>query len=208
MNFCNFDSYTFDENISWQIIKNKLIFRLSKGISIIRSISTKKFQLLLSHIVSSKNEDAFSAEELKKLGESLKISNEDVVLLINSVKYIVKQSSKVILKPTTLEKQLKEHLKFDDDKTKVFMEVWCKEINADVGSFDDILNLDDLAWEQIVKVADQVSVEQQEPAARLQLNLSSTHNKKNITVELDKEELLQLYNTIEAIQMKLDNFNM
>lgn len=165
---------------------------------------------MLSHIATSKNEEAFTPNELKKLSESLRISDEHVILLINSIKYILKQSSKVVLKPTTLEKHLKEHLKFDDEKSKVFMKIWCEEINKDIGNFDEIMNLDDLAWEQIVKVADQVSIEQQVPAARLQLNLSSTSKKdrKNVTVELDKEDLLQLYNTIEAIQMKLDNFNM
>lgn len=187
-----------------------LIFRLIKGVSIIQSLTTKKFQLLLCRIVTSKHDDAFSPEEQKKLGDTLKISEEEVVLLVNSIKYIVKQSSKIILKPTTLEKDLKENFKFDDEKTEVFMKTWREEIKKDLGNFDEIMKLDDLAWEQTVKIADQVGIEQQVPSTRLQLNLLSPDNtdRKNVTVDIDKDELLQIYFTIEAIQMKLDNFNM
>lgn len=181
-----------------------------KGVSIMNSLSTKKFQLLLSHLVFSTNGDAFTSEELIKLRDSLKISDENLMLLVNSIKYLIKQYARVILKPTTLKKELKEHLKLDEEKCDVFVKIWCEETNKDMGKIDDVMNLDDLAWEQNIKIADQVSSEQEMPVTRLQLNLSSTNNidkNERIVIELDKDELLQLYNALEVIQIKLDNFN-
>lgn len=172
------------------------------------ALSTKKFQLLLSHLVSSNTEDPFKAEELKKLRDSLKINDEDLLLLVNSIKYIVKQSNRVILKPTTLQKHLKEHLSLDDEKADVFIKIWCEETNKGLGNLDRIMELDDLSWEQNVTIADQVLNEQEVSVARLHLKLSSeTDKNENIFVELDKDELLQLYNALEVIQIKLDNFN-
>lgn len=171
------------------------------------TLSTKKFQLLLSHLVFSHTEDPFTPEELKKLRDSLKITDEDLLLLVNSIKYIVKQSSRVILKPTTLQNHLKEHLKLDDEKTDVFVKIWCEETNKDLGNLDGIMKLDDVAWEQNITIADQVLSEQEVSGTRLQLKLSSGTQQHNIVVELDKDELLQVYNALEVIQIKLDNFN-
>lgn len=172
------------------------------------AVSTKKFQLLVSHLVSSNTEDPFTPEELIKLRDSLKITDEDLLLLVNSIKYIVKQSSRVILKPTTLQNHLKDHLNLDDEKTNVFVKIWCEETNKDLGNLDEIMKLDDLAWEQNITIADQVLSEQEVAGTRLQLKLSSeTQQNENIVVELDKDELLQLYNALEVIQIKLDNFN-
>lgn len=183
--------------------------RLTKGISIINSLPTKKFQLLLSHIVSSNSGDLFTPEELKKLRDSLRISEEDVMLLLHSINYILKQSTRIILKPTTLEKHFKEHLKLDDEKSTVFTQIWSNETKKEVGNFGELMKLDDLAWEQNIKIADQICNEQEVSFSRLQLSVSSSCNdkKERINLELDEEELLHLYNTLEAIQMKLDNLS-
>lgn len=163
--------------------------------------------MLLAHIISSEAEE-FTSDELKRLQESLRISSDDVILLIHSIKYIAKQSTKIILKPTTLFKNLREHLKLNEDKSEIFTKIWSEETNKDIGVFDEMLRLDDLAWEQNIKIADQISMEQEVQLGRLQLQLSDSFSKsKRLTIEFNQEELLQLYNTLEAIQIKLDNFN-
>lgn len=191
-------------------LKLYLTFRLLKGITIVNSLTTKKFHLLLTHIVSSKSDDLFTAEELKKLRDSLKLTEEDLTLLIHTINYLVKQSTKIILKPTILKKHLMEYLKLDEEKSEVFTKFWSEETNKDIGNFEEIMKLDDLAWEHDITVADQISNVQEVPNARLKLSLSSSNGDKNdgVILELNKDELVQLYNTLEAIQMKLDTFNM
>lgn len=140
----------------------------------------------------------------------MKLIDEDLKLLIQSINYIIKQSSRVLLRPTSLEKHFKEHLKLDEDKSEVFTKVWSEETVADIGSFEQIMELNDLTWEKNIEIANQICNEQEEINARLQLSLSSTndsHAKDKISLTLGKDELLQLYNTLEAIQIKLDNMN-
>lgn len=177
----------------------------------LNSLPTKLFNRLLQRIATSENEEKFSEEELCKLGESLKISDENVKLLIQSLTYIYKQSNKIILKPTVLQKHFVEHLELDPEKSEEFVKIWSTNIKDEVGDFENRLKVEDISWELNWQIADQIENKQNISIARLKFDFSPCHdvNKSNdsLIVEMNEEELTQFYQTIENIQIKLDNIN-
>ncbi|XP_057658875.1 COMM domain-containing protein 10-like [Diorhabda carinulata] len=183
--------------------------RLIKGIELINSVSTKKFKLLLIHIVSAKSEAIFTEDELKKLKESLKLDDDSLQLLIQCISHIFRQSTKVILKPTSLYKQLTEQLNITEEKSEEFVRIWCKQTNEDFDNFNNKMKLENLSWEINIQGADQINNKQSVPIARVQLQLTKSDNEKKerIVMEFDRTELLQLYNNLEKIQVKLDQIN-
>lgn len=183
--------------------------RLKKGIELINSLSTKKFKLLLIHIVSAKSEAIFTDDELKKLKESLKLNDDSLQLLIQCISHVFRQSTKVILKPTALYKQLTEQLNITEEKSEEFVKIWCKHTNEDFDDFSNKMKLENLSWEINVQGADQINNKQSVPIARVQFQLAKSANEKKerIVMEFDRTELLQLYNSLEKIQVKLDQVN-
>lgn len=184
-------------------------FRLRKGITLINSLTSKKFHALLEHILTSDKEETFSPEELKKLADSLKIGPANIQLLIQSITYIFKQASKVILKPTDLQKQLLESLELEEKIADEFVKVWSAETKKDLGDYEKRLKLENIFWEQNLEIADQICNKYSKPTTRIQFKMSEANNrskKHDVTIELDKDELFELYNKLEVIQMKLDSF--
>ncbi|XP_028128840.1 uncharacterized protein LOC114325101 [Diabrotica virgifera virgifera] len=193
-------------NLKWINVNE----RLKNGVKLINSLSTKKFQLLLGHIVEAEGENPFTDEELKKLKDSLKLTEDALQLLVQSISHIFKQSSKVILKPTVLYKQLCEQLEFEDEKAEEFVKIWCNHTNEDFGDFSSRMKLENVSWELNIQVADQINNKQSVPVGRMQFELAQSvdnSKKERIFMEFTQSELQQLYNNLEKIQMKLDNIN-
>ncbi|KAJ8952933.1 hypothetical protein NQ318_006550 [Aromia moschata] len=183
--------------------------RLKNGITLINSLTTVKFHLLLQHIINSKSEELFTEEEFRKLRDSLKLTEENLQLLVQSINYIYKQANKVVLKPTVLQKQLTETLNFDAEKAEEFVKAWSSEIKKDVGDFEQRMKLENLSWELNLETANQICNKESTLKARFQLDLANAVDdlKDKVTIELEEEELLHLYSTLEAIQIKLDNMS-
>ncbi|CAH1961423.1 unnamed protein product [Acanthoscelides obtectus] len=178
---------------------------LKEGVQLLNSLSAKKFHLLLNHIIT---EEQFTDEELAKLKDSLKLTEEQVELLVQSIVHILKQSNRILIKPTDLQKQLCESLEFDEEKAEDFVKVWSKQVNDNV-DFENRKCLEDISWEMNIQGADQIDNRQYEPLARLQFRVSKgdtgESSKEKLTFELNKEELIHLYNTLESIQLKVDS---
>ncbi|KAJ8953346.1 hypothetical protein NQ314_007355 [Rhamnusium bicolor] len=142
--------------------------------------------------------------------DSLKLTDDNLQLLIQSITYVFKQASKVILKPTVLQKQLIEYLNFDLEKAEEFVKLWSSETKRDVGDIENRFKLEDISWELNLQSANQICNKQSVPNARVQFKLAKAvdnSKKEKVTVEMDEEELLQLYSTLETIQIKLDNIH-
>ncbi|KAJ8984639.1 hypothetical protein NQ317_009867 [Molorchus minor] len=189
-------------NLKWITVNS----RLKNGIALINNLTTIKFQLLLAHIINSKE------DELKKLKDSLKFTEDNVQLLTQSIIYIYRQANKVILKPTVLQKHLIENLKFDSEKAEEFVKQWSNETKKDVGGdFENRMKLENITWELNLETANQICNKESVPKARLQFNLAKavvSDQKDKVTVEMDQDELMHLYSTLETIQIKLDNINL
>nr|CAH7722761.1 unnamed protein product [Callosobruchus chinensis] len=121
--------------------------KLKEGVQLLNSLSAKKFQLLLDHIIT---EEQFTDEELAKLRDSLKLSEEQVELLVQSIVHILKQSNKIVIKPTDLQKQLCHFLEFDEEKAEDFVKVWSKQV-SEAMDFENRKRLEDIAWEMNVQ---------------------------------------------------------
>lgn len=179
---------------------------MQKGVSLINSLNRAKFYFLLKHIIQSETDELFTQTELEKLSQSLKLDDTNIQLLIQSIAYIFKQASKVILKPTTLQDQLVENLKFDAEKAEDFVKLWTEETkkNFDV---ENSKNLDHLSWELNVETASCFSNKDRFVHSRLQMALASVNGKEkeNVVLELDEDEIKHLYTTLEKIQSKIDS---
>ncbi|KAF5288670.1 hypothetical protein FQA39_LY15312 [Lamprigera yunnana] len=174
--------------------------KLQYGIDIINSISQTSFSKLLEQIL---NKTKFT--ELNNLDTTLGLCCDNIELLVQTATYIFKQSSKVILKPTTLQKQLVENLKFNNDKAEEFVKAWTSHAKQDLVSLEGRLKLEHVSWELNVQIASSLKREIV-PNIRLKLNLKDSKylSSKNVVVELDKTELQQFYITLDNIQNKLD----
>ncbi|KAJ8920404.1 hypothetical protein NQ315_005270 [Exocentrus adspersus] len=169
-------NYTYNMTLKWITVNT----RLKSGMKLINALTTHKFKLLLTHIiVNSESDELFTDEELKRLRDSLKLTAEDLQLLIQSIAYIYKQASKVILKPTVLQKQLVEELELDSEKAEEFVKLWSSETKKDVGEFENSFKLDDINWELNIETANQIYNKQMVPKARVQFKLAEmTNNSK------------------------------
>lgn len=137
----------------------------------------------------------------------MKLEIPQVQLLVQSISHILKQSLKVIVKPTILQKQLVENLQLTEDKAEKFVKRWTQETKRDF-DVENSKNLEDLKWELNLETACNHLNKEQHINTRLQLNLIDINkqNKENVTLELDENQLTNLYLTLEKIQNKLDSF--
>lgn len=166
--------------------------------------------MLLSDVINIKEGETFTEDEFGKLKESLKLNDDSLQLLIQSISHIFKQSNKVIIKPTILYKQLCENIGLDAAKCEEFVKLWCNQTNQDFGDYSDRLKLEHLTWELNILASDQINPKQSVPTARIQLELAKSANsseKEKVVLEFDQSELLQLYSHLEKIQLKFDNIN-
>lgn len=172
---------------------------------LINKITTKKYVALLDCIVTTDNPNLFTKDELIKLQECLNLNEDQLQLLIQSLLFIFKQSSKVILKLTDLYKDLVETLKFDADKANEFVLAWSVQTNKHFSDIENRWKLNNVCMELDVELNRNTTV----PKVRMQLDVvNSTGNIDNIIMDLNEEEMVNLYSTLENVQTKLDKLQM
>ncbi|XP_060526792.1 uncharacterized protein LOC132702270 [Cylas formicarius] len=193
-------------SLPWISVNN----RLHQGISLINNLPAVKFQLLISHIATHESDVLFSDDELKKLGDSLKLQEAKLQLLLQSISYIFKQSSKVILKPSELQRHCTEVLKLEPQKAEEFVKQWSHKASKDLGELDARKKVEGLSWELNLQTASNLGNKQALPNGRLQFELSDATNAdtgEQLVLEMGESNLLHLYSNLEAIQAKLDTIN-
>lgn len=162
----------------------------------------------MNHVANSiGHADILTNPDTLKFKEALELDENSWNLLIQSLVHIFKLSSKYIFKPTALQKQLEEELNFDSEKAKEFVKQWSVCTKRDFGDLENRCKLNDVTWQLNVQVASSAQNKEAIPNARLQLNMlkSKSDEKKDVTLELDCEELVQLYNALENMQSRLDS---
>lgn len=166
-------------------------------------LNTNQFVEILNHLFKTGNSDpqtGLDVQLTQELKESLQISDEKLELLIQSLIHIYKQSMKIIVKPTTLENQLIEQLKFDNIKAQEFIKVWSENTKLDFGNFEKNVQLNDVLWELNLETP------ANKPHVSMQLNVTDKTNKsEEILMDLNKQELMELYATLETVQNRLDH---
>lgn len=151
--------------------------------------------------------DLLTNEDTLKLKDSFGFDENSWNLLIQSIIHIFKLSLKLIFKPTTLQSQLENELQLDAEKAKEFVKQWSLCTKRDFGDLENRYKLNDIKWQLNVQVASSAHNKEAIPNARLQLNLlkPKSEEEKDVTLELNCEELVQLYNALENMQSKLDS---
>ena len=144
--------------------------------------------------------------ELENIREDLGLNVNKFELLTQTISYIFKQSLKVILKPTTLQKQLVEVLNFHSDKADLFVKAWMHKTKQDFENLGERFKLDKISWELNLQTSSTLESKEVSPNLRLKFGLSNPNNAdlQNLVFQLEEKELLQMYNTIENIQNKID----
>lgn len=182
--------------------------KLSEGVKLINLLSDTQFSLLLKRTNESDGREIVSEDEQKKLGEVLSLNPDNVNLLLQSLVHLWKQSIKIIIKPTDLLRNLVDVLQLSPDKSEEFVKIWTDRTKSDCGDLEKQKKLDSISAEINLEIASSYDSKELIPKARLQLNLTDFVNDskgEHVTLELSEEELVELYNTIEKVQAKLDN---
>ncbi|OAD59305.1 COMM domain-containing protein 10 [Eufriesea mexicana] len=187
--------------------------RLEQGLKIANQIDSSKFRLLISRICqtlqSNVNTKIFNEEEEEKLLISLDLNKDDLVCLLDAVILIYKQAACNIIKPQLMESSLKDTFKTDDDKVQIFINAWVTYGKGIIDHFRQMsifpIQVKDINWCLNIQAASSTIKKDVRPMALLQLNLTGEEESK-VTVEFNKNELIDLYQNLEKIQSQLDAF--
>ncbi|XP_058824023.1 COMM domain-containing protein 10 isoform X2 [Topomyia yanbarensis] len=153
-----------------------------------------------------------TASDIETLQNDSQLNEQDFKLALQTLAYLVRRSLKFMLKPSTLQSDLRNRLLLDENKSNILVKHWIqatkiildslKPSEGDRGSEGSASNqLADVSW----KVRAQLSSEprQKDKLALGQLELKTT--KKAINLELNSTEIVDFYNQLERIQAELDS---
>lgn len=187
----------------------KITDRAREGIQIINKLNNDTFATVLEYVHKNMNpseeeEDQETLEELEKLAG---VPRPEFLLLIKTLSYILKRTSTFLLKPTKLQQELREKLKLEDEKIDGIIRLWIKNTkpiltNLHCGSME-AKEVTDVSWKLNLQISSNCQQKERTALACLQLK---TGDGNDIDMEMNHNELLQLYNQIESIQTELDNF--
>ncbi|XP_022215037.2 uncharacterized protein LOC111069329 [Drosophila obscura] len=152
---------------------------------------------------TSSNEPEYTLEELERL---VGVPRADFLLLIKTFSYILRRISTFIIKPSLLQRELREKLQLEDEaKIDAILRLWVREttpIMENLASPRYESNVvEDVAWKLHVEVSSHCQQRDRTPIGVLQLRTAAG---EDISSEMTHPELLQLYNQFEQIQAELD----
>lgn len=100
-----------------------------------------------------------------------------------------------------------EYLKLENIKAQEFVKLWSENTKLDFGNFETHTELKDVSWELNLETAsNSTTTPSTKLHTTLQLNLEKKSGEtENILLDLNKQELIELYATLETIQNRLDH---
>ena len=185
--------------------------RLEQGLRIANQIDSSKFRLLINRICQTLQSDAkartFSEEEEEKLLVSLVLNKDELACLLDALILFYKQAACNIIKVQSMESTLKDTFKTDDDKVQIYLNAWVAYGKGIIDNFRQIsifpVQVKDIDWCLNIQAASSTIKKDVRPTALMQLNLTREEQSK-LTVEFDKQKLIDLYQNLEKIQSQLD----
>lgn len=195
----------------------KITERAAEGIKIINQLDDDVFvtvvQYVRKNMAPDENDDQDQGlEELEKL---VQVERPDFLLLIKTLSYVLKRTSTFIMKPSQLQQELRDKLQLNDNKVDAIMKMWMKNMkpifdNLHAGGGggsngenkeDGANELQNVSWKLKVQLSSEAQQRERTPIAHLQL---TTRHGAPTNLEVNHNELLGLYNQLEAIQGELD----
>ena len=153
---------------------------------------------------SAENENAL--EELERL---VGVPRADFLLLIKTFSYILRRTSTYIIKPSLLQAELRDKLQLKDEaKIDAIVRLWVRQTTPIMNNLAsdryESNEIADVAWKLNVEISSQCQQREKSALAVLQLKTGAG---EDINLEMNHEELLQLYQQFECIQNELDAMN-
>ncbi|XP_017074261.1 COMM domain-containing protein 10 [Drosophila eugracilis] len=152
---------------------------------------------------TSSSEPEYTLEELERL---VGVPRQDFLLLIKTFSYILRRISTFIIKPSLLQRELREKLQLEDEaKIDAILRLWVRETTPIMNNLAskryESNVIEDVAWKLNVEISSHCQQREKTPLAVLQMK---TAVGEDINIEMTHPELLELYNQFENIQGELD----
>ncbi|XP_075158772.1 COMM domain containing 10 protein valette [Haematobia irritans] len=201
----------------------KITDRAREGIKIINALPYNTFSTVLQYVhrqmvttggggdskgenVSSSAENENALEELERL---VGVPRPDFLLLIKTFSYILRRTSTYIIKPSLLQSELRDKLKLEDEaKIDAIVRLWVRQTSPIMNNLArecyESNEISDVAWKLNVEISSHCQQRQKTALAVLQLKTGAG---EDINLEMNHDELLQLYQQFECIQNELDAMN-
>ena len=189
--------------------------QIQKAVELINGIENERFLLLIQRILlklHSNYESSFKQDELEKLEKSLNLSRESIQLVIDILEFIFLQAAYELVKPAFLQTSMVK-IKLNEEKSNSIAEVWKengKDILEKIRQHKTISNqrLQTIKWRLNLNLATDCKTKQKNPTTLFQFNVGhASSSSQSFHVELDKDQLFELFSKIEQIQIQVDALN-
>ncbi|XP_068159778.1 COMM domain-containing protein 10 [Drosophila tropicalis] len=152
---------------------------------------------------SATNEPEYTLEELERL---VGVPRNDFLLLIKTFSYILRRISTFIIKPSLLQRELREKLQLQDEaKIDAILRLWVRQttplMNNLASKRYESNVIEDVAWKLNVEISSHCQQREKTALAVLQMRTGAS---EDISIEMTQPELLHLYNQFEQMQAELD----
>ncbi|XP_064539778.1 uncharacterized protein Vlet [Drosophila montana] len=149
------------------------------------------------------SEPEYTLEELERL---VGVPRADFLLLIKTFSYILRRISTFIIKPSHLQRELRDKLQLQDEaKIDAILRLWVRQttpmLNNLASERYESNVIEDMAWKLNVEIASHCQQREKTALAVLQLKTGAG---EDINFEMTQPELQQLFNQFEHIQSELD----
>ncbi|XP_013414424.1 COMM domain-containing protein 10 [Lingula anatina] len=188
---------------------------IKKAVSLVNSLDSGKFPLLLSRILQKlhlKDERAFSEEEEEKLQSAFGLEGEELDLVITTCEFILQQAAYHTAKPAVLQQQLQQ-IGLEDEKVEAVVQMWT---NMARGVVDKLRKrtiapkqLEDVNWRLNLQMAQANKAKMKLPTAMFELGIKDENSdtKEKTRLEFTHDELYAFYNQLETIQSQVDSLS-
>lgn len=173
------------------------------NITVGTSVTTTERSGNITETSHTSSEPEYTLEELERL---VGVPRPDFLLLIKTFSYILRRISTFIIKPSQLQRELREKLQLQDEaKIDAILRLWVRQTTPMMNNLAseryESNVIDDMAWKLNVEIASHCQQREKTALAVLQLKTGAG---EDINFEMTQPELLQLYNQFEHIQSELD----
>ncbi|XP_043281219.1 COMM domain-containing protein 10 isoform X2 [Venturia canescens] len=182
------------------------------GLKIIDRLDNGKFRALVNHICITMqlntNSKIFSDEEEQKLLATLEIEKETLTILLDTIKLIYLEAAYGIIKPSAMEALMKNSFNISEEKVSIFTNAWITHGKSFIECLQQKsifpLQVENINWEFNIRSSSSALSHDVNPVVWLQLGLSGHEANSKLTIEMEKNDLTNLYNRCEDIQRQLD----
>lgn len=183
---------------------------LQRAVLLINQLDDSKFSALLARILQKlhlKNERCFTEEEELKLQRTFSLNSNELVLVLDTLSFILEQAAFHTAKPSVLRAQLKD-LEFSEAKVNSIVQAWTSNARQVTERLKQHTiaehQLSDVNVELRVRGSQRTASHTKSPKALMDLVISSGAAHDHLLLQFSHQQLYNLYTKLEQIQAHLD----